>query len=141
MNTQIKVHTRWMIRRDIPSVLELEAMTGGNWDEKDILEKIKKRATIGMVAEHLETIAGFFVYTAYASHIRVENFRVHPDFQRCSVGTQMHSKLMGKLDKKKTKLLYVVPDSHLEMHLFLRSVDVPAVKVLGSDYRFVAKLR
>ena len=80
---QVKVHIRWMIRRDMPEVLHTEQESFEYaWTEEDFLKCLRQRNCIGMVAEHGEKVVGFMIYELHKSKLHVLNFAVHPDFRR-----------------------------------------------------------
>jgi len=48
---QVKVHIRWMIRRDMQEVLQAEQQCfDQSWTEEDFLRCLRQRNCIGMVA-------------------------------------------------------------------------------------------
>jgi len=52
---EVCVHIRWMIRRDMPEVLEIEDRSFEfSWSEEDFIRCLRQRNCIGMVAEHDE---------------------------------------------------------------------------------------
>src|SRR5262245_7812977 len=92
----LKVHIRWMIRRDMPEVLAIE--TGSfefPWCENDFLRCLRQRNCIGMVAEHEDRLAGFMIYELHKSRLHVLNFAVASSARRLGVGSQMIEKLIG----------------------------------------------
>src|SRR3954451_12823828 len=92
------VHIRWMIRRDMPSVLAIEQECFEfPWFEEDFIRCLRQRNCIGMVAETSERIVGFMVYELHKHKLHVLNFAVHASHRRRGVGSQMAKKLMGKL--------------------------------------------
>ena len=102
MSTQEKqdvcVHIRWMIRRDMAGVLEIEKLGFEfSWSEEDFVRCLRQRNCIGMVCEYEERVVGFMIYELHKNRIHVLNFAVHPDFSRRAVGRQMMDKLIGKL--------------------------------------------
>ncbi len=49
---QVRVHIRWMIRRDMPEVLQTEQESFDySWTEEDFLRCLRQRNCIGMVAD------------------------------------------------------------------------------------------
>ena len=61
--TQVCVHIRWMIRRDMPSVLGIEqSCFEFAWNEDDFIRCLRQRNCIGMVAEIDDEIVGFMIY-------------------------------------------------------------------------------
>jgi ribosomal-protein-alanine N-acetyltransferase len=82
-----EVQIRWMIRRDMPEVLEIENQSFEfPWSEEDYISCLSQRNCIGMVAEHDERIAGVMLYELLKSKLHVLNFAVHPEFQRQGAG-------------------------------------------------------
>lgn len=78
-----EVQIRWMIRRDMPQVLEIEnASFPIPWTEEEFIDCLSQRNCIGMVAERHERIAGFMIYELQKSKLHVLNFAVHPEFRR-----------------------------------------------------------
>src|SRR5213078_3611073 len=76
---QVKVHIRWMIRRDMPEVLQAEQESFEYaWTEEDFLKCLRQRNCIGMVAEHTEKVVGFMIYELHKSKLHILNFAVHP---------------------------------------------------------------
>ena len=60
---QLRVHIRWMIRRDMPEVLQTETQSFEfAWTEEDFLRCLRQRNCIGMVAEQGEQVVGFMIY-------------------------------------------------------------------------------
>ena len=49
--TKKKHHIRWMIRRDIPEVLQIETLCDNLWVEEDFLFHLRQRNCIGMIVE------------------------------------------------------------------------------------------
>ena len=57
------VYMRWMIRRDIPEVVQIENKSSDNpWSKEDFEKKLRNRYIIGIIAEHNELIVGFIIY-------------------------------------------------------------------------------
>ena len=53
-------HIRWMIRRDIPVVLEIAAQRESTqMSEEELLTLLRDRNVIGMVAEYGDLIVGY----------------------------------------------------------------------------------
>src|SRR5262249_10989755 len=107
---QVKVHIRWMIRRDMPEVLHTEQESFEfSWTEEDFLKCLRQRNCIGMVAEHNEKVVGFMIYELHKTKLHVLNFAVHPSCRRIGIGRQMVSKLIGKLSShRRTKITLAV---------------------------------
>lgn len=133
---QVKVHIRWMIRRDMPEVLQTErASFEYSWTEEDFLKCLRQRNCIGMVAEQCEQVVGFMIYELHKTKLHVLNFAVHPEYRRLGIGQQMMHKLVGKLSShRRTRITLAVRETNLAAQLFFRSVSCKAVKVLRGYY-------
>ena len=80
---QVRVHIRWMIRRDMPEVLQTEQESFEfPWSEEDFLRCLRQRNCIGMVAEQGERVVGFMIYELHKNKLHILNFAVHPQFRR-----------------------------------------------------------
>ena len=133
---QAHVHIRWMIRRDMPEVLQTEADSFEfAWTEEDFLRCLRQRNCIGMVAEQNEKVIGFMIYELHKVKLHILNFAVHPQFRRLGVGAQMVGKLVGKLSShRRTRITLEVRETNLPAQLFFRSLGFKAVRVLRGFY-------
>ena len=133
----VRVHIRWMIRRDMPEVLGIEE-DGFEfpWSEDEFLRCLRQRNCIGMVAEHDERVVGFMIYELNKTRIHVLNFAVARDHRRYGVGRQMLSKLIGKLSsQRRTRIMLEVRERNLPAQLFFRANGFRAVSVLRNFYQ------
>jgi ribosomal-protein-alanine N-acetyltransferase len=125
---QVKVHIRWMIRRDMAEVLRTEQESFEySWTEEDFLKCLRQRNCIGMVAELGDKVVGFMIYELHKSKLHVLNFAVHPEYRRLGVGRQMVAKLIGKLSShRRTKITLAVRETNLAAQLFFKRLDFRA---------------
>src|SRR6476620_10740579 len=133
---RVRVHIRWMIRRDMPEVLNAEQESFDySWTEDDFLRCLRQRNCIGMVAEVDEQVVGFMIYELHKTRLHVLNFAVSPEWRRLGIGTQMVTKLIGKLSShRRTKITLAVRETNLTAQLFFRALDFRATKVLRGYY-------
>ena len=133
---QEKVHIRWMIRRDMPEVLQTEqASFEFSWTEEDFLRCLRQRNCIGMVAEQGEKVVGFMIYELHKAKLHILNFAVHPGWRRLAVGAQMVAKLISKLSShRRTRITLEVRETNLPAQLFFSKQGFRAVRVLRSYY-------
>src|SRR5262249_56138096 len=86
---EVRVDIRWMIRRDMPEVLQTEQESFEfAWTEEDFLRCLRQRNCIGMVAEQGEKVVGFMIYELHKAKPHILNFAVHPGWRRLGVGAQ-----------------------------------------------------
>jgi ribosomal-protein-alanine N-acetyltransferase len=133
---QLRVHIRWMIRRDMPEVLGTEQESFEfPWTEEDFLRCLRQRNCIGMVAEQGEKVVGFMIYELHKAKLHILNFAVHPGCRRSGVGAQMVAKLISKLSShRRTRITLEVRETNLAAQLFYRSQGFKAVRVLRNFY-------
>lgn len=133
---EVRVHIRWMIRRDMPEVLKIESQCFEfPWSEDDFIRCLRQRNCIGMVAEQDDRVVGFMIYELDKTRLHVLNFAVSTDVRRCGVGTQMLAKLIGKLSaQRRTRITLEVRETNLAAQLFFRSSNFRAVRVLREFY-------
>ena len=133
---QVNVHIRWMIRRDMPEVLEIERSSFEYpWSEEDFIRCLRQRNCIGMVAEYDERVVGFMIYELHKNQLHVLNFSVRPDARRRSVGQQMVQKLIGKLSQqRRNRIVLEVRETNLAAQLFFKNTGFKAVSVLRDYY-------
>ncbi len=138
-------HIRWMIRRDVPEVLEIDFHGSVlPWAEEDLLRVLRLRNCIGMVCEdwripppssEYAPTAGFMVYELHTDHLHLIRFAVHPAHQRLGFGRAMHEKVAKKLvTHRRTYLSASVLDSALDAQLFARACGWRAVGIDGDVY-------
>ena len=136
LKAPVRVHIRWMIRRDMPEVLAIEhASFEFPWSEEEFLRILRQRNCIGMVAEHGDRIVGFMIYELHKHRLNVLNFAVDPDYRRRGAGTQMMAKLAGKLSSHRgTRIDLLVRERNLPAQLFCRAQGFRAAGVLREHY-------
>ena len=132
----ICVHIRWMIRRDMPEVLEIETQCFEfPWSEEDFIRCLRQRNCIGMVAEYEERVVGFMIYELHKNRLHILNFAVNQDFHRRNVGGAMVGKLTSKLSQqRRNKILLEVRETNLAAQLFFRKQGFRAISVLRDFY-------
>ena len=132
----LRVHIRWMIRRDMPEVLAIEHENFEfAWLEDDFIRSLRQRNCIGMIAEHDDRVVGFMIYELHKTRIHVLNFAVAADYQRHGVGSQMLAKLSGKLSpQRRTRIVLEVRETNLPAQLFFRESGFRAVSILKDFY-------
>ena len=143
-------HIRWLIRNDMPAVLEIEQLCypENAWSEDDFVQLMRQRNVIGSVITVGDSVCGFVIYEMHKSHLRIINLAVHPSCQRRRLGSQMVSKLQGKLTfERRTVLEAHVFDGNLPAHKFFAKCGFRCTGVEheyfgdGSDaYRFAYDL-
>jgi ribosomal-protein-alanine N-acetyltransferase len=133
---ELRVQIRWLIRRDMPEVLEIVGSSFEfSWSEEDFLSCLRQRNCIGMVAEHNNRIVGFMIYELHKARLRILNFAVCPEARRHGVGNQMVQRLVDKLSQQRRKeILLEVRETNLSAQMFFKKQGFRAVHVLRGHY-------
>lgn len=129
-------HIRWMLRKDMPEVLDIEARCFEfPWSEDAFIRCLRQRNCIGMVAEIDEKVVGFMIYELHKNRLHVVNFAVHPSCQRQGVGAAMVEKLVSKLTvQRRSRLMLEVRETNLAAQCFFRRHGFRAISVLRDFY-------
>ena len=131
------VQIRWMIRRDMAEVLQIERESFEyHWSEEDFLSCLRQRNCIGMVAERDNHVVGFMIYELHKSRLHILNFAVGSDCRRTGVGAQMVDKLINKLSQQRRhEISLEVRETNLPAQLFFQEQGFRAACVLRSHYQ------
>ena len=118
-----KVYIRWMIKRDMPEVLNIEKDNFKEfcWSENDFMVTLKQRSVIGMVAEVDDKVVGYMIYNLEPEKLELFNLAVHKEYQRQGIATQMVNKLKDKISygtARRKKLTADVSELNLSAQLF-----------------------
>ncbi|MFK7819565.1 MAG: ribosomal protein S18-alanine N-acetyltransferase [Planctomycetaceae bacterium] len=138
---QVRVQIRWLIRRDMPEVLEIERESFEfAWTEEEFLCCLRQRNCIGMVAELDHQIVGFMIYELHKSRLRILNFAVAPSGRRMQIGSQMVGRLIDKLSQQRRKeIILEVRETNVAAQLFFKKRGFMALQVLRNHYEDTAE--
>ena len=132
----VRIHVRWMIRRDMREVLAIEHEAFEfPWSDEDFTGCLRQRNCIGMVAESDDAVVAFMIYELHRSSLHVLNFAVARSHRRLGIGTRMMEKLVGKLSPdRRSRIVLEVRETNLPAQLFFRSLSFRAISVLKDFY-------
>lgn len=136
----VSVHIRWLIRRDMPKVLDIEhRVFEYPWTEDDFYIALRQRNAIGMVAEYCDTEIGYMIYNLYKTRLDLIAIAVDPLFHRQSVGRQLIDKLKSKMISQVTgmprkRIVVKVRERNLQAQLFFSKMGFRAVSILPNYY-------
>jgi len=135
-NHQLDVQIRWLIRRDMTDVLNIEQSSFKTpWTDEDFLCCLRQRNCIGMVAEHDHEIMGFMIYELHKTRLHILNFAVSENARRNGVGNQMVLRLVDKLSQqRRNEILLEVREGNLDAQLFFKQQGFKAINVLRRHY-------
>ncbi len=132
----LHLHIRWMIRRDMSDVLEIENDSFEfPWSEEDFIRCLRQRNCIGMIAEVDDQVVGFMIYELHKTRLHLLNFSVARDWRRRGVARQMVGKLVSKLSQQRRRRVTLeVRETNLPAQLFFQDCGFRAVSVLRAYY-------
>lgn len=137
MELSTKPHVRWMIRRDMDEVLQIEKASFEHaWSEDDFFRCLRSRDTIGMIAETRDgSVIGYMVYQLHAKRLELLNFAVHPDWRRAGVGSHMVAKLVAKLASHRRPFIgLMVRETNLDAQLFFAALGFRCTEIVRRFY-------
>ena len=130
---------RWMKRDDLKSVMRMQKMSG-EFSKNHTQEFINKNNAICSVVEVEGNVVGFIFYEIDASSIEIDSLIVDAAFRRRGIGTELLSKLIAKLNKKRREIRFQVSEYDLPSHLLLKKCGFKAIEVIKNsgdcDYLF-----
>lgn len=127
---------RWMIRRDMQSVLEIEHDSFEYpWTEDEFIRCLRTRDCIGMAALIEEAVAGYMIYELHPNRIQVLTLAVAPKHRRSGVGTAMVEMLKSCLAyQRRNRISLIVQESNLPAQLFFRSLGFKVKAIYKDQY-------
>ncbi len=133
---QLDMNIRWLIRRDMPAVLDIEQENFEfPWSEEDFTNCFQKKNCIGLVVEHDEQIIGYAVYELEKTLLHIVNLAVSTKVQRQGVGRRIIEKLVSKLSKdRRQRITLQVSEANLSAQLFFKSMGFWAISVIDNHF-------
>ena len=134
---QLPPQMRWLIRRDMPEVMEIENRSYEfPWTEEEFLACLRQKNCIGTVYESSQGyIDGFMVYELHKFTLRLLNLAVAPEVRQTGVGRSMVQRLIDKLSQQKRRFIEAeVRETNLKAQLFFSGAGFKAVQVLRRHY-------
>jgi ribosomal-protein-alanine N-acetyltransferase len=134
--TQSDILMRWLIRRDMPIVLEIESRSFRHpWTEEHFSGHINRDNAIGMVATHDSMVVGYTIYAIHTSYIEILNLATHPDYRRMSVGRTILNMLKRKLVfRRRGEICLYISEVNLAGQLFFKANGFQAIEVCKDMY-------
>ena len=134
MNHEVEI--RWLIRDDLPAVMRIENQSPGMpSSESDIIDELRKRNCVGMVAEHEGRIVGYMIYDLNQNALYVAKFAVAASWRRRGVGSTMARKLINKLSvERRERICLEVGETNLTAQLFWQSQGFRAESIFRGSH-------
>jgi len=132
------IHIRWLIRRDLDRVLQIERASFRNpWNIGDFYAILKHRTVTGIVAEAESSglVVGYAVYDMRPDRIELINLAVAPDYRRRWIGTQLVWMLHDCCLRGRRNLIRaLVSERNLGAQLFFRVRGFVATSIEREPY-------
>jgi ribosomal-protein-alanine N-acetyltransferase len=114
------LHVRWMIARDMPEVLALSAGGSDPWDRERLLQCLRLRNCIGMVAEQRDGAAvGFVIYELHKAKLHILTLGAATPAARLALLAKVRSKVEGSYHRN--RITISVPETDLAAQLAWRA--------------------
>lgn len=126
LKNAVRIHNRYVIRRDIPEVLSIESDSFLLvWDEADVVKFLQEKDNVAQVAECGEQVIGYMFYSLQRELKRIVliNLCVHRAYRRMRVGSQLLRILRAKCYSPSdlySQLTALVDEYNLPFCQFLR---------------------
>lgn len=133
--TSQKIHIRWLIRRDLHRVLEIErASFDDPWSPSDFFAVLKCRTTIGIVAESGDAVVGYAIYDLLPTRIELINMGIVRELRRTGIGRKILWRLTDRLHGRRSLIRARVSEFNLGAQLFFRQCGFHAVSIERRPY-------
>jgi ribosomal-protein-alanine N-acetyltransferase len=125
-----------MVRRDYSDVLAIDSASFSHAMAESVLMNIlRQKNSIGIVAESSEKILGFAIYDLKEDSIDIVRFAVHPEHRRQGIGTALLDKLISKLHpSRRCFLRQTVSEDNLNGQLFLKARGLKVESISRNEF-------
>lgn len=133
---QPELSIRWLIRRDMPEVLQIERGSFEYpWTEEEFLGYLRQCNCIGTVLEEDHCIRAFMIYELHPDRLELVSLAVHPGHRRRGFGTRMVQRLQDKLSiRRRREIATQVRETNVGAQLFLKQMHFRADSVIRDFY-------
>lgn len=143
------LNIRWLIRADMPSVLDIEAASFPvPWTEEDFIRILRLRNAIGVVAEIGERVVGYAVYMLHKGSVEIVNMAVRPQSRGQGIGRQLIEHVERRQQARRHSIVMRVSERNLAAQQWLRWLGFRATEIEqgwcsdGQDaYRFERRIQ
>lgn len=131
-----EVHVRWAIQDDFDAVMAIERQSFEfPWSEADMMRCLRNQSVVAMVAEVDEVVVGYIIYELNKTYYWLMNIAVHPDWRHLSIGSQLLTKLKGKLSfQRRSTIRCLIREKNLAAHLWLAANGFKATGISRSQF-------
>lgn len=133
----MNVHTRWMIRRDMPEVYHIENLCFEYpWTEDEFTRTLRNRNVIALVAVRGDEVVGYVIYGLNYRSLDVLTVAVRPAYFREQIGTALICKLIAKVQHhgRRDSVTAMVRERNIEACRFFQSLGFTADGLVYQPY-------
>ena len=129
------IHIRWLIRRDLDRVLQIERASFRNpWTENELVADLRGKSTVGIVVEIRDALAAFAIYDLAPAGILLLKLAVDPAYRKRGVGRRILCHLIRKLNGRRRTLRAYVSERNLGAQLFFQRCGFLATSIERGTY-------
>jgi ribosomal-protein-alanine N-acetyltransferase len=126
---------RWMIRRDMTRVLDIERQCYDHpWTESEMCDYLRCRTHIGVVAVIEDEVVGYMLYGMQPDGYWIDSVTVAKGAQRCGIGWALGEYLKRKTTAQRRVLRTMVREGNLQGLMFFRSLGFTATSLEHRPY-------
>lgn len=128
---------RWMIRRDMRQVLDIENRCFEfPWTEEDFIKQLRQRSCIGVVIENREAkILGYMLYMMHRTRIEIVNIAVDPQHREVRYGSDLVNVLIEKLTPARDRIDVLVRERNTVAQMFFQHHGFQWTKTQSGYYK------
>lgn len=148
------VNTRWAIRRDFPTIVQINNQSLPEITEDYLIQLHRNpQKPVSLVAEIKEIVVGYILYFIRQNRYEIIHLAIDESYYRCGIATVLINNLKLKLvpppgntkdvytySQTRNKICVSVPDTMLPAHLFLKSCGFIGKITDDNTYRFEYKI-
>jgi len=121
---------RWMIRKDLHQVLEIDSLCfEPGFTEDALTEMLAEPQMVGWVLERGHEILGYYVFQVCSDHFFLERLAIDPQHQRNGFGTLLIDLLKDRIKpgRPRNSIRVYVDEYDLNSQLFFQAQDFLAI--------------
>jgi ribosomal protein S18 acetylase RimI-like enzyme len=138
-----ELNIRWLIRRDMPAINEINIESSYQLLEEDIVKMLRTRNFVGMVIERGDQVQGYMIYALEKNAIDLHHLVIDPMFQFQGLGRALLDALRSKMEfQKRSRIFTTVSEYNVQAQVFFRACGFECVETIddwdenGDGYLF-----
>lgn len=134
VDTTPVLRSRWMIERDMPQVLAIDALLPAPWGEERLLNYFRHRIQhVAVRYDQDDVVLGYASFSRRPYFLNLGLLAVHPADRRKGVGTCLMERIKSKLGSERERINCCVPETEVGTQLFLKAQGFKCVEILKAQ--------